>query len=255
MTTLRAIVVDDEEPARELLRGLLASTDVEVVAEASDGQEALAAIQRLRPDLVFLDIQMPGTNGIEVAHVLAERHELPAVVFVTAYDQYAVRAFEVSAFDYLLKPFDAERLASAVTRVRERRQQPEAAVIGALNRLLASPRPPTTEPVVVKTDGRHVFLGASEIEWIEAVGKEVRVHLGATALTVRESMNSIEGRLDPAHFVRVHRSAIVNRLHVREMQPWFKGDWVLILKRGTRIVTGRTYRTAVQRLIEGAPGR
>ena len=253
MTPLTTVIVDDEEPARELLRALLgAMPDVRVVGEAADGAAALDVVSRARPDVVFLDVQMPGMNGIDVARALAERGEMPAVVFVTAYDQYAVRAFDVSAADYLLKPFDADRLGAALARVRQRRTGADAEMIGALHRMLSAARGTAAERVVVKVDGRHIFLGADEIEWVEAVGKEVRVHANGTALTVRESMTSLESRLDPSRFVRVHRSAIVNRAHVREMQPWFKGDYVLILKRGTRVVTGRTYRAAVQRLLGGA---
>jgi two-component system, LytTR family, response regulator len=256
VTPLRTVIVDDEEPARELLRALLAAwPDVEVVGEAGDGAEALAMIARLAPDLAFLDVQMPEMSGIDVAQALSRREAPPAVVFVTAYDQYAVKAFEVSALDYLLKPFDADRLAAALARVRGRRSGADPAVLATVQALLARARPPAGEPIVVKADGKHVFLGPNEIEWIEAVGKEVRVHLGATALLVRESMNGIETRLDRARFVRVHRSALVNRAHIREVQPWFKGDYVVILRRGTRILTGRTFRAAVQALLRGAaPG-
>ena len=250
MSVLRTVIVDDEEPARELLRALLAGVaDVDVVGEAGGGMEALAIIERLSPDLAFLDIQMPEMNGIDVAQALSERAALPAIVFVTAFDQYAVRAFELCALDYLLKPFDADRLEAAIARARGSRRGADPDVISAMRALLARASAPANEPIVFKTDGRHVFLGANEIEWIEAVGKEVRVHAGASALAVRESMGSVESRLDRAHFLRVHRSAIVNRSHIREVQPWFKGDYVLILRRGTRIVTGRTFRAAVQSLL------
>ena len=250
MSALRTVIVDDEEPARELLRSLLGGVpDVVVVGEAGGGIEALEVIERLAPDLVFLDIQMPEMNGIDVAQTLSQRGALPAVVFVTAYDQYAVKAFELCALDYLLKPFDAARLESATARARDQRRGGDPDLISAMRALLAKQRTPADEPIVFKSDGRHVFLGASEIEWIEAVGKDVRVHGGASALVVRESMASIESRLDRARFVRVHRSAIVNRAHIREVQPWFKGDYVLILKRGTRIVTGRTFRSSVQSLL------
>jgi two-component system LytT family response regulator len=258
VASLRAVVVDDEEPARELLRSLLATVgDVEIVGEESEGHAALALIRAAAPDIVFLDVQMPGLNGLEIAAAIASADPAPLIVFVTAYDEYAIRAFEVSACDYLLKPFDADRLAAAVARALARRTSPNASVIESVRALVASGPRASNEPIVMKADGRHVFLQPDEIEWVEAVGKEARVHLAAGALVVRESMTSIEGRLDPLRFLRVHRSAIVNRGQIREIQPWFKGDYVLILRRGTRVVTGRTYRSAIQRLLNGgrAPGQ
>lgn len=250
--TIRALIVDDEEPARELMRSFLAKhPDVDVVGETGDGAAAVQLIERLAPHLVFLDVQMPRMSGFDVIAAL-DPDALPLVVFVTAYDQYALRAFEVSACDYLLKPFDADRLAGTMRRVLARQPQPAAEAQAAIRSLLANLRAPAAEPLVLKVDGRHLFLKRDEIEWIEAVGKDFRVHHGATALLVRESMNSIASRLDPDRFVRVHRSAIVNRSHIREMQPWFKGDYVIILRSGARVLTGRTYRAQVRQLIERA---
>jgi two-component system LytT family response regulator len=255
MTPIRSLIVDDEEPARELLRSFLEGwPDVEIVGEAGDGAAAVELIRRSRADLVFLDVQMPHMTGFDVVGALAPE-EMPIVVFVTAYDQYALRAFEVSACDYLLKPFDADRLANTMRRVLGRRDRPDSDVGAALRTLLAHVRAPRAEPVIVKADGRHLFLSADEIEWIEAVGKDARVHSAGAPIMVRESMNSLERRLDPARFLRVHRSAIINRSRVREMQPWFKGDYVLILRGGARVVSGRTYRAAVQQLIDGWRGR
>lgn len=249
--TIRALIVDDEEPARELLRSFLAKwPEVDVVGEAGDGATAVDLVTRLAPDLVLLDVQLPGMTGFDVVAAL-DPETLPLVVFVTAYDRYALRAFEVSACDYLLKPFDADRLATTMRRVLARSGEPGHDVRATLRSLLAQVRPSSAQ-VVVKTDGRHLFLDAGEIEWIEAVGKDVRVHLGATAVIVRESMNGLCGRLDAHRFVRVHRSAIVNRSHIREMQNWFKGNYVLITRSGARIVSGRTYRAEVRRLIEPA---
>jgi two-component system LytT family response regulator len=246
--TIRAIIVDDEEPARELLRAFLrAWPDVEIVAEASDGDAAVDAIRHQRPDLVFLDVQMPSMNGFDVVAAL-DPDELPLIVFVTAYDQYALRAFEVSACDYLLKPFDRDRFAAAMRRVLARRD----GLGEELRRLVEHLRQSKPQQIIVKSDGRHVFIDLDEIEWIEAMSKDLRLHLGGRALVVREPMNSIERRLDPARFLRVHRSAIVNRSRIREMQPWFKGDYVLILRSGARVVSGRTYRAAVQALLSSA---
>ena len=245
MTTLRALIVDDEEPARQLLRTWLGKWDeIDVVGEAGDGATALTRIRETHPDLVFLDVQMPDMNGLDVVAALAPA-ERPTIVFVTAYDQYAVKAFEVSACDYVLKPFDQDRLAVAVERVLRRTAPP-----ADLQRLLALLHQTTASQVVVKVDGRHLFLRSDDIEWIEASGKDVSVHMTGSSLVVRETMNSFEARLDRSRFVRVHRSAIVNRTHVREAQPWFKGDYVLILRSGARVVSGRTYRGAVERLLK-----
>ena len=251
MTRIRTLIVDDEEPARELLRAFLERhAEVHIIGEAGDGETALEEIRRLAPDLVFLDVQMPGLNGLDVVASLPP-DELPLIVFVTAYDQYALRAFEVSACDYLLKPFDADRLASTMRRVIARRERSGGEVAATIRSLLAHVQTMRDERIVVKSDGRHVFLHNDEIEWIEAVGKDLHVHLGSNVLVVREPLNSLERRLDPSHFLRVHRSAIVNRTRIREVQPWFKGDYVLILRGGARVVTGRTYRSVVGRLLEG----
>ncbi len=248
--TIRALLVDDEEPARELLRAFLARwPEVAIVGEAGDGSTAVEMTRRLGPDSIFLDVQMPRLGGFDVVAAL-DAESLPLIVFVTAYDQYALRAFEVSACDYLLKPFDADRFATTMRRVLARREEPSQSARAAVRSLLAAVQPSRAEQVVVKVDGRHVFLDPGEIEWVEAVRKEARLHLGAKALLVRESMTSLEQRLETSRFLRVHRSAIVNRAHIREMQPWFKGDYVLIMRSGARIVSGHTYRDVVRRLIE-----
>ena len=248
--TIRALIVDDEEPARELLRAFLARwSDVEIAGEAGDGATAIELAKRLAPDLLFLDVQMPRVNGFDVVASLDES-SLPLVVFVTAYDQYALRAFEVSACDYLLKPFDADRFANTMRRVLARRAEPVDSAREAVRSLLAALQPAAADQLVVKVDGRHVFLDASEIEWVEAVRKDARLHFGAKSLLVRESITNLERRLDASRFLRVHRSAIVNRVHIREMQPWFKGDYVLIMRNGARIVSGQTYREVVRGLIE-----
>lgn len=248
--TTRALIVDDEEPARELLRAFLERwPEVTIVGEAGDGRAAIEMTRRFTPDVIFLDVQMPRLSGFDVVAAL-QGESLPLIVFVTAYDQYALRAFEVSACDYLLKPFDADRFANTMRRLLARREEPAESARAAVRSLLDAVQPGTERQVVVKVDGRHVFLDAGEIEWVEAVRKDARLHLNAKALLVRESMTSLEHRLDPSRFLRVHRSAIVNRAHIREMQPWFKGDYVLIMRSGARIVSGQTYRENVRRLIE-----
>lgn len=247
---MRALLVDDEEPARELLRAFLTRwPEIAVVGEAGDGRTAVQLTEQLTPDLLFLDVQMPRANGFDVVATL-DPTSLPLIVFVTAYDQYALRAFEVSACDYLLKPFDADRFAITMRRVLARRDEPARIARDQLRALLAALRPDAPEQLVVRVDGRHLFLEAGEIEWVEAVRKDARLHLGARSLLAREPLSSLERRLDPTQFLRVHRSAIVNRAHIREMQPWFKGDYVLIMRTGARIVSGQTYRDAVRRLID-----
>jgi two-component system LytT family response regulator len=243
MTTLRTIIVDDEAPARELLRSMLqAWPQCEIIGEASDGESAVTMIQQLSPDLLFLDVQMSGLNGFDVVASLAP-DTAPMIVFVTAFDQYALKAFEVSACDYLLKPFDEVRLSATVRRLLDRHARADRNMSTTVRTLLAELH--DHRPVVVKVDGRHVFLDPDEIDWVEADDKELRVHVGKSVLRVRESMHSFERRLPTPRFLRVHRSAVVNRSRVREMQPWFRGEYVLILKDGTRVVTGPSYREAV----------
>jgi len=255
MTIVRALIVDDEAPARELLRAFLAAwPNVEIVGEAEDGDAAVDAVRRQRPDLMFLDVQMPEMNGFDVVAALTA-DETPVIVFVTAYDRYALRAFEVSACDYLLKPFDADRLAATMRRVFARNERTNQEMSAAIRALVGQFRATEEQQVIVKTDGRHVFLAPSDIAWLEVVGKEVRVHATGSTIVVREPMNSVAQRLDPAKFIRVHRSAIVNRAYIREVQPWFKGDYVIILRNGARVVTGRSYRSAVQELLDGTHAR
>ena len=248
--TIRALIVDDEPLARERMRSLLGGeTDVEVVGEAKDGVEAVETILGQSPDLVFLDVQMPKLDGFEVIQTVgAER--MPAVVFVTAYDQHALRAFEVQALDYLLKPFDQERFQGALKRVRRQLDSQETGDIGrrllALVRDLRSERPSRTDRLVVKSGGRLFFLRADEIDWIEAAGNYVRLHLGQESHLFRETMNRMETRLDARRFARIHRSRIVNTERIKELQPWFNGDHVVVLRDGTRLTLSRGYKDRLQ---------
>jgi two-component system LytT family response regulator len=254
MNTLRALIVDDEEPARELLKTFLIDWPmVEIVGEAEDGAAGLTAVRRLAPDLVFLDIQMPVMSGFDLIAQLSP-DEIPLIVFETAYDQHALRAFEVSAVDYLLKPFDAARFRSTMTRVLQYSQSRtnfQAAVRSLMAHVRGAQTSPLPTPIAVRVDDRHVFLAAGEIEWIEAAGKDVRLHLTGRTIVARESLSSLERRLTPGTFVRVHRSAVVNRFHIREMQSWFKGSYVIITRGGDRIVTGRRFRAAAESLLSG----
>jgi two-component system, LytTR family, response regulator len=246
MTGLRTIIIDDESPARELLRSMLkAWPKIDIVGEAGDGESAVIMIRHMSPDLLFLDVQMPGMNGFDVVATLSPE-TAPMIVFVTAYDQYALKAFEVSACDYLLKPFDETRLSAAVQRLLDRHERTDHNTNAALRGLIAELQ--GNRQIVVKIDGRHVFLEPDEIDWVEADGKELCLHVGLSTFRVRESMSSLEHRLPAQRFLRVRRSTLVNRSRIREMQPWFQGEYVLILKDGTRVVTGPSYRDAVQAL-------
>jgi two-component system LytT family response regulator len=247
---IRAVIADDEPLARERMRGLLSGRkDVQIVAEATDGMEAVDAILAHSPDLVFLDVNMPKLDGFEVISTVgADR--MPAVVFVTAYDQHALRAFEVQALDYLLKPFDAERFESALDRVRRQLDSQASSDLGrrllALVRDIKPERPARPERLVVKSGGRLFFLRAEEIDWIEAAGNYVRLHVGSEGHLLRETMTSIEARLNPDIFFRIHRSHIVNIERIKELQPWFNGEYVVILRNGTQLTLSRGYREKLQ---------
>jgi len=246
---IKTLIVDDEPLARERLASLLGNeADIEVVAQARDGEEAVAAIQDHAPQLVFLDVQMPNMNGFEVIDAVgAER--MPLVIFVTAYDQHALKAFQVRALDYILKPFDRERFADALQRARRQIEREETGDLG--RRLLALVKDlrrdqPRTDRLVVKSGGRLFFLRMDEIDWIEAAGNYVRLHVGTTSHLLRETMNAIEGRLDPEKFFRIHRSRIVNMERIQEMQPWLNGEYAVVLRTGTRLTLSRGYREKLQ---------
>ena len=249
MTKIRTLVVDDETLARERVLTLLQQeADVEVVGECSDGGQAVAAIQEQSPDLVFLDVQMPGCDGFEVLKNISP-DRMPTVIFVTAYDEYALRAFEVHALDYLLKPFGKDRFQETLRHAREAIEVRRAGDLG--RRLLAmvhdiKPEPQRVERLVVKSGGRVFFLRTDEIDWIEAAGNYVRLHLGQESHLFRETMNRMETRLDARRFARIHRSRIVNTERIKELQPWFNGDHVVVLRDGTRLTLSRLYRDKLQ---------
>jgi two-component system LytT family response regulator len=252
MAKMRTLVVDDEPLARERLRSLLQSEpDVEFLGECANGREAVEAIKNLKPDLLFLDVQMPVLDGLGVVEEIGAE-QMPAVVFVTAYDRYALRAFEIHALDYLLKPFDRERFQQALRRARERVQQTRSADVS--ERLVAlledggrgGPKP--AERLVIKTGGRVFFVKTEDVDWIEAAGNYARVHVGTEAHLLRETMNALEERLDAEKFLRIHRSTIVNIERIQELQPWFHGDYVVILHDGTQLTLSRGYRQKIQEL-------
>lgn len=255
MTTsakIRTLIVDDEPLARRRLRALLAvERDIEIVDEAGSGPAAVAAIERAKPDLVFLDVQMPGFDGFEVLRATAKVHQ-PLVVFVTAFDEHAIRAFDVQAVDYVLKPVVESRFRDAVRRAVTRlRETPPAQIARDLARLLevVGAPPDRAARLPIKHDGRVTFVRIPDVDWVDADGDFVHVHVGRETHTLRETMAEMEAKLPSPQFVRVHRSVIVNTERIREIQPWFKGDYVILLHDGTKIRSGRTYRDRVQGLM------
>jgi two-component system LytT family response regulator len=250
MTRIRTLIVDDEPIARARVLALLhAEADIEVVRECSSGAEAVSAITETSPDLIFLDVQMPEMDGFEVARMLGPER-MPAVVFVTAFDQYALRAFEIHAADYLLKPFSAQRFRLALSHAREQLAQRQATSLG--RQLLAllpemSRREPTgRDRLVVKSSGRVYFVRAADIDWCEAAGNYVCLHVGPQSHLVRETMGHLESQLDPHQFARIHRSTIVNVDRIQELRSSFNGEHVVVLHGGTRLTLSRGYREALQ---------
>ncbi|HEU4642195.1 MAG TPA: LytTR family DNA-binding domain-containing protein [Gemmatimonadaceae bacterium] len=241
---LRTLIVDDEPPARERLRLFLADEpEIEIVGECGSGDDALGAIERESPDLVFLDIQMPIMDGFEVLASL-DADRLPGVIFATAYDQYALRAFDVHAIDYLLKPFTRERLHEAVRVALDRLARRGAAGSDpALRALLDAVRESrrARPRITVRTDGRVLVLQTADIDWVEAAANYVRIHARGESHALRESMKNMEAKLPPELFIRIHRSAIVNVDRIRELQPWFHGEVVVILRDGTRLIASRAF--------------
>jgi two-component system LytT family response regulator len=251
---IRTLIADDEPLARERLRALLARhADVEIIGECSNGADAIEAITDLRPDLVLLDVEMPRFDGFAVLEAL-DPDSLPAIVFVSAHDQYAVRAFEAHALDYILKPFDEARVDRALHRVRgqlagaaDTSLHTDPRLLSLLEELRDRRRP---DRLVVKTGGRVVFLRTEDIDWVEASGNYVRLHVGGESHLLRESMKNMERRLDPSTFVRIHRSAIVNVDRIRELEPWFHGEYIVILRDGTRLTSSRVFSDRLNALID-----
>lgn len=242
--SIRTIIVDDVELARERIRMLLDDTEIEIIAECENGRQAIEAIKTLEPDLVFLDIQMPKINGFEVVEVIGVE-KMPTVIFVTAYDEFALRAFEVNALDYLLKPFDKERLKKALARAKREIEKPRASmeIEEILRRLLQEVK---TEPrylkrIPVKSSRGTTLVLTEEIDWIASAGHYLEIHSGRETHLIREKLSNLEMRLDPQDFMRVHRSTIVNLDRIKSLHPLFNGDHLIILKNGTELNLSRTY--------------
>lgn len=242
---IRTVIIDDETLARDRVKRFLRDeSDIEIIGECGNGSDAVKAIKEQKPDLVFLDIQMPEKNGFEVIRSLGAK-DLPVVVFVTAYDQYALQAFDVHALDYLLKPFNRERIHRAVARAREQIKHRRMGTIDErLTSLIADLKQEKKylERLVVKAVGRVFFLKVDEIDWIEAAGNYVKLHSGRESHMVRETMNGIEAKLDPERFLRIHRSTVVNIDRIKELHPMFSGDYAVLLRDGTELALSRNYR-------------
>jgi two-component system LytT family response regulator len=247
---LRVVIVDDEPLAREGLRlRLAAQSDVVVVAECASGADAIAVLPTLRPDVVFLDVRMPDVDGFTMLS-RTERHALPAIIFVTAYAEHALRAFRAQALDYLLKPYDDEQLADSVrrarayvTRVRESAAARAMRYVAG-NATDAAPDRSLTR-LAIKTAHRVTLVDTQDVAWIEAAGDYVRVHATTGVHTARISLRELESRLDPSRFVRIHRTTIVAIPRIRELQPYFRGTYVVVLQDGTQLTMSRRYRDRV----------
>jgi two-component system, LytTR family, response regulator len=252
--SLRVLIVDDEPLARERVRQLLEKeADLEIIGECADGASAINTIRQQAPDLVFLDVQMPEADGFSVLQQLGP-DRLPAVIFTTAHDQFALKAFEVHAVDYLLKPFDKGRFKVALERAVERiRRQNSGELSQHLTALLADVRagaaPRLPERLAVKSSGRVVFVKVEDIDWVEAADNYVNLHVGREEHLHRETMAAIEALLPPTRFMRISRSTIVNVERIRELQPLFHGEYAVILKNGTRLTLSRSYRDKVDHLL------
>ena len=249
---IKTLIVDDEPLARRNLRLLLEQDpQIEVLDECRNGREAVKAINTLSPDLIFLDIQMPEMDGFDVLARVGPEH-IQAIIFVTAFDQYALKAFDVHALDYLLKPFDDERFAHALQRAKS---QIEAREIDRLSKRLlalleereserrgARQQPDYLTRLMIKASGRVMLLKVEDVDFIEADGNYAKLHVGRKAHLLREKMNDLEGRLDPAKFVRIHRSVIVNLDRIKEMHPHFNGDYIVVLEDGRQLRLSRSRR-------------
>jgi two-component system LytT family response regulator len=254
---IRTIIADDERLAREKLRILLSSeANVKLVAECSDGKQAVSAVRRFGADLLLLDIQMPDMDGFQVLGELSPE-EMPVVIFTSAYDQYALRAFEAHALDYLLKPFDQERLHHAINRARvELNKSQDREITHRILHLLSQvksdmlPEPSSEGRLVIKAKGRVVFLNLDEIDWIEASANYVRLNVGKEFHLFRETIGRVSERLNPNHFVRVHRSTIVNVRKIKELIPVNSGEYIVVLKNGKELSCSRGYRAALESMID-----
>jgi two-component system LytT family response regulator len=249
---IKVLIADDEVLARKFIHRMLKpDPEVEIVAECNNGAEAVAMIRKEKPDLVFLDVQMPEMNGFAVLDAVKLDH-LPEIIFTTAYEAYAIRAFELHALDYLLKPFDQVRFKAALRYAKERfHSDQDAAKRVQIGTLLESIQAQQQyfDRIIVRADGRITFLHVREIDWLEADDKYVHLHTGKGTRMVRQTLTAIEGQLDPKKFLRVHRSAMVNIEKIKELQPLFNGEHSLVLENGTRLTLSRKYKDKLFELL------
>ena len=253
MKSLSVLVIDDEPLARTRMKRMLQNIgNIEIAGECANGRQAVEQIPKIKPDVLLLDVQMPEMNGFQVLESLGKN--MPYVIFVTAYDQYAIQAFEVYALDYLLKPFNENRLERAL--IRARKQVALENQTGFSDQLTALVKELKGEPhldrLVIKDERKIWFVPIDSIDWIEADGKYVLVHAGKEAHLLRESLTALETKLNPKKFTRIHRSSIVNIERIKEMQPWFHGDYRIVLDNGKELILSRTYRKKFQELIGDA---
>ena len=250
---IRVLIADDEPIIRRGIRNLLSKRDdFVVVGESANGESTVENIRTLAPDLVFLDVQMPQMDGFGVIREVGPE-SMPAVVFITAFDEYAVRAFDANAVDYLLKPFDEERFTRCIEKVKEHissRRNAEAMFekLSALVSSQAKPKGPS-DRIAIKNSDRITLLQVEEIDWIEAADNYVEIHAGKQVHLMRETLSNLEQRLQPFHFLRVHRSRLVNAERIKQLHPLFHGEYELVLSDGTRITSSRHYRETLQQLI------
>lgn len=255
MKAIRVAIADDEPLARERLRSMLEGRErYAIVAECNDGVDALAALNQQDIDLLFLDVQMPGLDGFQILES-AGAASLPLIVFVTAFNDYALRAFDASALDYLLKPFDRDRFEKTLTRVEERLASRERAEMSSelrefLRTLSTTAVPEHVSRFPVRANGEIYFVRVEDVDWIDAEGNYVALHAAGRRHLVRDTIKSLEGRLDPAKFVRVHRSAIINVDRLRRLQPYFHGEYVITLQDGTKLTSSRTYSDRLRALLD-----
>ncbi len=252
MGKIRTLIVDDEHLARERLRSLLqGDPHIEIIGECANGQQAINSIRSESPDLVFLDVQMPEANGFEVLEN-SDLERMPIIVFVTAYDEYAVRAFEVHALDYLLKPYDRDRFEKALRRAKteatlRRTTQASQKLLSLLEGMES--KKPQVDRLLVRSAGKVFFLRADEIDWVESSGNYVKLHVGTDSHLLRETMSEMERKLNGEKFARIHRSTIVNLDRIKEIQPWFNGEYVVFLRNGTKLTASRGYRKRLSEVL------
>lgn len=250
---IRVMIVDDEPLARHGLREVLsAEHDLEIIAECADGSEAVAAFVKKRPDVIFLDIQMPEKDGFDVVRMIPPE-ELPFIVFVTAYNEFAVKAFSANALDYVLKPFDNERIHATLKRVREMvRLKQQAGYSERILNAVASVAPKASYllRIPIRHAGKITLVKTDAVVWIEAAADYIHIHTATEKFITRESIGEIETQLDPSQFVRIHRSSIINIRHIKELQTNQHGDYTAKLDNGTSLPVGRNYKENLTRLIE-----